>query len=330
MSHRHSCEARIAWQPGTDLERSAETARRTSLPIPEEIRDFRAYLAETCGLSESTCTSRLRYGEEFLRARFKSGKVRLGSLRPDEIMNWVASRSKRCKPGTAAVIASCLRGYLRFCHFRGMIDERLLNAVPTIAHWRLADVPKHLNVEHVQRLLSCFDGSTAAGCRDQAMALCMVEMGLRAAEVASIRLEDIDWRRSILRIHETKSGRERLLPLPRRPGCAIARYLRRSRPLTSERSLFVRHRKLPGSALTPELVRGAMRRAYARAGFPLEWCGTHILRHTAATRMLQRGATLKEIADVLGHRSINTSAIYAKVDLSALKTVALPWPESKA
>ena len=100
----------------------------------------------------------------------------------------------------------------------------------------------------------------------------MVEMGLRAAEVASIRLEDIDWRHSILRIHETKSGRERLLPLPRRPGCAIARYLHRWRPLTSERSLFVRHRKVPGFALTPGLVRRAMRRAYAPAGFPLEWC----------------------------------------------------------
>lgn len=161
----------------------------------------------------------------------------------------------------------------------------------------------------------------------RAMAFCMVDMGLRASEVAHLRLCDIDWRESTLHIREAKGGKSRLLPLPYRPGKEISQYVRRYRPQTVTDFLFVRHTVPKGSAISAEFVRGAMRRAYARAGFPQKWTGTHILRHTAATHMHQRGATLKEVADVLGHLSIDTTAIYTKVNLTALKTVVLPWPE---
>jgi len=299
-------------------------------PVAQELRDFRAYLIDICGLSESTCTSRLRYAGEFLGEMFKARRIGLRNLEPHAVMEWVARRSQRCKPGTAGVIASCVSSYLRFCQFRGLIDERLLHAVPAIPRRRLIDVPRYLDDEDLQRFLCCFDTSTPVGCRDHAMALCMVEMGLRAAEVARMRLRDIDWRQSILHIRETKGARERALPLPHRPGRAIARYVRQGRPRTTGKSLFVRHSVPLGTPLTPELVRGAMRRAYARVGLPPQWCGTHLLRHTAATRMHQRGASLKEVADVLGHRSIDTSVIYTKVNLPALKTVALPWPGVKS
>jgi len=159
------------------------------------------------------------------------------------------------------------------------------------------------------------------------MALCMAEMGLRASEVAKLTLADIDWQQGTIEISSSKCLRVRLLPLPSRPGAAIARYLRHGRPLTDCQQLFLRHTVPVGTALSLEMVRGAMRRAYARVGFPATWTGTHLLRHTAATLMHQKGATLKEIADVLGHLCIDTTAIYAKVNLPALRTVVLPWPE---
>jgi len=153
---------------------------------------------------------------------------------------------------------------------------------------------------------------------------------LRAGEVASLLLGDIDWQEGILRVKGMKTRRERLLPLTVAPGKAIAFYLQDGRLPTAEPFLFVRHSVPAGNGLTPEMVRGAMRRAYARSGFPKTLTGTHILRHTAATRMYQGGASLKEVADVLGHGSINTTMIYTKVDLPSLMTVALPWPEVRS
>jgi site-specific recombinase XerD len=299
----------------------------TATPIQQELIDFTDYLKHLCGLSESTCTYRIRYAGEFLAKMFPEGPIVARDLRPKAVMKWVAQRGQQCKPGTASAIAGSVRRYFQFCQFRGLIGEQLVHAIPRFPRWRLREVPRYLGEEDLQRFLRCFDIHTEAGCRDYAMALCMVAMGLRASEVAGIKLQDIDWRQSILHIRETKCRRMRMLPLPKRPGRAIARYLRQARPRNKEASLFVRYSVPRGSALTPELVRGAMRRAYARAGFPPEWTGTHLLRHTAATRMHQRGATLKEVADVLGHRSIDTTAIYTKVNLPALRTVALPWPE---
>jgi integrase/recombinase XerD len=296
-------------------------------PIERELNGFITYLKSTCGLSDNTCLSRRRYAGGFLSQMFKKGKITLRTLEPRKVVAWIARRSRACRPGTAGVIANCVRSYLRFCHFRGFIDERLLHAVPSVPHWRLAEIPRHLNDEEWLRFHDSFDTSAPVGRRDYAMALGMVEMGLRASEVSGLQLKDIDWRRSLLRVRDAKNLRERVLPLPYGPGRAIACYLRHGRPCTTEGAVFVRHRVPHGAPLTPELVRGAMRRAYARAGFPTHWSGTHLLRHTAATRMHQHGTSLKEIADVLGHRSIDTSAIYTKVNLPALRAVALPWPE---
>jgi site-specific recombinase XerD len=146
--------------------------------------------------------------------------------------------------------------------------------------------------------------------------------------VAGLELKDIDWRQSILTIRAGKTRRAGILPLTKRCGQAIADYLRHGRPAASRCArLFVRHTLPVGSGLCAEHVRGAMRRGYARAGLPSQWTRTHLLRHTCATRMHQRGATLKEIADILGHHCLDTTAIYTKVHLPALCGVTLPWPE---
>jgi integrase len=160
------------------------------------------------------------------------------------------------------------------------------------------------------------------------MALCLNQLGLRVSEVAGLCLEDIDWRRDTLRLRQTKQRQERLLPLPPLVGRALARYLRDGRPPTPVRALFVRHRAPLGRAVEVHHVRGAMRRAFARSGIG----GTriHLLRHTFATRLQQKGVGLKAIADVLGHQCLETAARYARVNLRELRQAAQPWPEARS
>jgi len=183
--------------------------------------------------------------------------------------------------------------------------------------------------EQLRLFLARFDRSTSTGRRDYAMALCQVDLGLRVSEVSALRLEDLDWRAATLRIEGGKSRRTRLLPLTDGVGRAIVEYLRQGRPTTTCRHIFVRHTVPVGTAIGTELIRGAIRRAFAQVEGCAHWTGTHALRHTAATRLHRRGASLKEVADLLGHQSIDTTAIYAKVDVPTLATVALPWPEGQ-
>jgi integrase len=161
------------------------------------------------------------------------------------------------------------------------------------------------------------------------MALYQVDLGLRVSEVSMLHLEDIGWRNATLRIDGGKSGRTRELPLIDGVGRAIADYLRNGRPVTTCRRIFVRHTVPVGTAIGTGLIRGMIRRAFSRVEGCAHWKGTHVLRHTAATRLHRHGASLKEVADLLGHRSIDTTTIYTKVDLPTLATVALPWPEDQ-
>jgi site-specific recombinase XerD len=181
--------------------------------------------------------------------------------------------------------------------------------------------------QQLEEFLATFDRTTAVGRRDYAMALCQAILGLRVSEVAGLRLEDIDWRAGAVRIVCSKTRRAREIPLAARVGQAISVYLRHGRPATPCRNLFIRHRIRRGTPVSKEVIREVIRAAYAQVHGCGHWTGTHVLRHTAATRMHQRGVSLKELADVLGHRSLETTTIYAKVDLPRLAAVALPWPE---
>jgi site-specific recombinase XerD len=151
-----------------------------------------------------------------------------------------------------------------------------------------------------------------------------MDLGLRCHEVASLQLDDINWRLGIVELHHNKNRQEAQLPLPDTTGRAIVDYLRNGRPATTSRSLFVFHRAPFGHGVANTTVRGAIRRAFSRAGLP--WTGTHILRHTMATKMVRNGVTLKEIADILRHGDIDTTQIYTKVHLPELRQVAMPWP----
>ncbi|BCZ84795.1 hypothetical protein PTKU64_84700 [Paraburkholderia terrae] len=215
---------------------------------------------------------------------------------------------------------------MRFRRMRGQPTESLIAAVPRVAYWRLATLPDSLTDSQLMGLVNSFDRTCPTGRRDYAIIRCLVDLGLRASEVASIQLNDLNWREGTLRIAKAKAKRTTLLPLPVETGRAIADYLRFGRPKTDNRALFVRHRAPRDEPVGPSLVRNAVRCAYARCGLAQRWTGTHVLRHSVASRLLREGASLKDIADLLRHRSVNTTTIYVKVDLPKLSTVALPWP----
>jgi site-specific recombinase XerD len=296
-------------------------------PIDTVIEQFGIHIREVCGLSEVTCECHVRYARAFLEGKFGVREPRWSALRPDDMVSFVTNYAPRFQPQSMQVVASSLRCFVRYLQVRGWCETSLLAAVPRIAHWRLSSVPKALTDDQVREFLAVFDRSTANGQRDRAMALCQVVLGLRVSEVANLLLDDIDWRMGTVRISAGKVAHPRELPLPARVGQALTRYLRHGRPRSRCRNVFVRHKGACGYPVTTSLIRGVMRLAYAKARGCEHWGGTHVLRHTAATRMLHRGAKIKEIADVLGHRSIETTAIYAKVDLPKLTVIALPWPE---
>jgi integrase len=300
------------------------------LPVDVVVRDFDQHLEGICGLSINTRRYQRRYAREFLIKNFGRGAVKWDQLRPVRIMKFVTDYARRCSPATGEVAASAIRSLIRFGQFHGFCDDRLIKAVPGIPVWKRIRNPKTLTVDQLNKVLDIFDRSTASGQRDYAMAVCMADLGLRASEVAGLRFEDIDWDQATARLVAPKGHRDRVLPLSRRVGAALAIYLRRGRPRSRHRQVFVQHRAPLGEPVSALLVHYAMCRAYRRAGLDPTITGTHVLRHTAASLMYQRGATLKEIADVLGHQSLDTTAIYAKVNWAQLRKVALPWPEVRS
>jgi site-specific recombinase XerD len=209
----------------------------------------------------------------------------------------------------------------------GLCDERLELAVPRVAHWRLSTLPRYLSDAQLARLLASLDASTACGRRDRAIVLCLASLGLRPGELANLRLEDIDWRAGCVLLRERKTRQGAVVPLPRDAGRAIVAYLREERPARTSAACSCstlgagRGRPLSGNTISAVVVR-----ALDRAGVRSPLAGAYGLRHTVASRLVRRGASLKEVADFLGHRSLDTTAIYAKLDLAALREVALPWP----
>lgn len=296
-------------------------------PINREVMDFEKYLRTTCGLAHETIVYRTRYAREFLSAKFGNGLVKIAELMPSDIIDFVSERAKNYKPGSSKVLASSIRSYLRFQCFRGKCQQDLSNAVPTIAIWKQSHIPKTISEEQLDNFLSSFDRSTPTGRRDYAICLCLSELGLRSSEVAGVRLDDIDWREGTLTVSSTKTRRFIILPLPKRLGQAIVDYICNGRPKSTDRHIFLRHVAPKGSPIGRRIVQNVVQRACSRASLERYRISPHAFRHTLACRMHEKGATFKEIADVLGHQQIDTVSIYAKVNLRQLSEVAPPWPE---
>lgn len=295
--------------------------------LDEWVEAFRVHMARTRGTCPERQHSYGRHVREFLEEVFGKASVDPRALAAHDVIRYVTSLVGRYSPSTLSSVGTALRQFLRFLRFHGVRDDRLEDAVPLTVNPRLGSLPRYLEADDVERLLESLDRSSPRARRDRAMVLCVARLGLRAGEVVGILLEDIDWRNALLHVRSRKTGRGARLPVPTEVGEAIAEYLRDGRPETSCRSVFVLHHLRLGEPATQRTVYDAVKVALDKAGIDAPIRGPNLLRHTLATRLIRRGASLKEIADLLGHRCLGTTQIYAKLDIASLRTVAQPWPE---
>jgi len=285
---------------------------------------FARYLTEERGLAQRTLDSYLPPVCAFLSERFGTEPIVLDELTPKDITGFILRHSKRVSPRRAQVVTTVLRSFFRFLYERGKIAADLAASVPTVANWQQSTLPKFLEPEQVERLIQTCSRTTPAGRRDCAVLLLLARLGLRAGEVAHLELDDIDWENGELMVRG-KSARHDRLPIPKDVGEALADYLCNVRPRCSSRRVFLRMRA-PRQGFTNFIaVCNIVQRAFMRAGLNPECRGSHLLRHSLATQMLRGGASLAEIGEVLRHQLPSTTEIYTKVDVTALRTLALPW-----
>lgn len=294
-------------------------------PVERALECYRRYLEIERGVGSTTACGYLRAIRPFLQGRISDDGLQLDleHLNAADVTAFVVARCQQQSVGAAKVTVTALRSFLRFLHVEGTIGRSLSAAVPSVAGWRLTELPKGLEPAQVRSLLASCDRRTGKGRRDFAILTMLVRLGLRAGEIAVLRIDDIDWRAGEL-IVKGKGSRAERLPLPPDVGDSVVAYLRRGRPATAiDRTVFVRTRA-PLRALTSTAISKIVADSANRAG--LGNVRAHRLRHTAATLMIRNGATLAEIGQVLRHRRALTTAIYAKVDREALRTIAQPWP----
>jgi site-specific recombinase XerD len=286
-------------------------------------RDYERFLSSQRGLAPATLSSYLPIVRRFLTERFGKKALRLEDLRPRDLHRFILCQVPRGSRTYAKLTVTALRSFLGFLFQRGAIKTDLLAGVPGVANWRLSHLPKSLPPEQVERLLQCCDRSTPSGQRDYAILLLLARLGLRGGEVLAMTLDDPDWERGEILVRGKGQRMERL-PLPKDVGEALANYLRHVRPACSTRKLFIRM-KAPRHGLRLSAICCVIRRALKRAGLNPDFKGAHLLRHSLATNMLRRGASLSEIGQLLRHAQPTTTQIYAKVDIGALRGIALPW-----
>ena len=291
-------------------------------PAERLLERYRTYLAEERGLAAATVASNMLVGRLFLATRPQVSGLGLDELCASQVLDFVLSECRKRSSGSARHVTIGLRSFLRFCHLEGRTEAPLADAVPGVASWRLSALPRALEPTVLASLLKSCDRRTTFGRRDFAVLVLLIRLGLRSGEVSRLRLDDIDWLAGELLIRGKGPKHERL-PLPADVGEAIVAWLRRGRPQCSAREVFTRVRA-PHCGLGPGAASSIVRAACKRAGVPE--VGAHRVRHSTATAMLRAGAGLVEIGQVLRHRSVLTTAIYAKVDRSQLRGLAKPWP----
>lgn len=293
--------------------------------VAQELRRYDQYMEQVRGLAPKTREGALRLVEALLRKHFGDEAIQFEVITPERVRRFFAAQAKNYKaPTSLGAVVSALRSYFRWRATLGDRTHALVGALAYPANWQLASLPKSLEPAEVEQLEAALGQSGPSMLRADAMVRCMLDLGLRSGEVARLSLDDIDWEVGTITLRRTKGRREDVMPLPQATGQAIAAYLRDERPRTQHRMVFARHMTPREQPIGPDLVRKTIRQAYARAGLP--HTRSHLLRHTMASRLLAGGSSLREVADVLRHRSLNTTLIYAKLDSARLVEVALPWP----
>lgn len=294
-------------------------------PLGQIERDFGCYLLRERGLARVTVTRHLPPLRKFLREHCPEGSTNFSKLTATDVIRFVERHARDQSPRSAQCMCWTLRAFTRYLLYQGHVAVDLATSVPSIRTWRLGTVPEHLSPDQVQKVLDSCDRCSSIGKRDYAVLILLARLGLRAIEIAMLTLDDIDWHSGYLTVRG-KGHRRSSLPLLSEVGTALADYLEQGRPHSDSRRVFVRspapHDGFASSAGISMIAVSAL----TRAGFNVQRKGTHIFRHSLATQLLRAGASLTEIGQVLRHQDHDTTRIYAKVDIDALRALGLPWP----
>jgi integrase/recombinase XerD len=288
--------------------------------------EYEDYLRNQRGLSEKSVYDCWRFADRFLNFRFKGRRPDLAKITPADIARFMQHLISRGKPFRDKTPPTHLRNFFQFLFRSGRTNVNLAPSVPRIAHRYASRLPRHLTSEQVEVVIAAVKVDTAVGRRNYAMVLLMARLGLRAAEVIAIQIDDIDWRAGELLVRGKGQLHDRL-PLPKDVGEALASYIRQDR-VTTSRALFVWHRVPHMAFADSQVISEVLKRAFERTRLnpPTRYVGSHILRHSLATDMVRRGASLAEIGEVLRHRARRSTMIYAKLDVEGLRSVAQDWP----
>jgi site-specific recombinase XerD len=277
------------------------------------------------GLSPSTLLNYVPVAEQFLAERFHNAVPNFAMIQATHVTGFVLRHARQLSPVRAGLMVTALRSFFRYLRHRGVIATDLAACVPTVPNWSLSTIPRFLPAAAVERILECCDQTTSVGRRNHTILLLLARLGVRAGEVVGLSLDDIDWSTGQITIRG-KGGKSAQLPLVNDVGSALADYLRHDRPRSATRRVFLRQRAPLVGFGNSSTISSLVRRALKHAGVESVHTGAHVLRHSLATSLLRQGGSLDEIGELLRHQSPNTTAIYAKVDVTALHTLALPWP----
>ena len=319
---RHACAAA---RYIVALIREEHTAVVIQTPVQTEVGRYLEHLRRDRGLNEGTISNHKRCIEEFLSFYFADAEVNISQITPISIYDYIGMLPRTRSNSKRGDACTTLRGYFRFLQLHGIQTSHLVNAVPVVPALRTALSPNVMTSSDLDRLLDSIDCSQATGKRNYAAVVCMCDLGMRVGDVARLSLDDIDWKKGLVRVANHKKNSPYWLPMPKRLGKALADYLVDGRPSSQFRAIFLRHAHPVGMPVTVHSLKTAVRRIWDCSGMHDRFSGTHILRHSAATRMKQNGVALKSIADVLGHLALQTTTLYAQVDLPALRRTAQPW-----
>ena len=293
----------------------------------QAVADYRRWLEQERGLAQATVVTYLAFARKFLTIQFPQGEVDFRQLTPDRITDYIRQQAQQMEGSLRIpLLVTALRSFLRHLLQSGLIQTDLAVCVPAVATWSLSDVPKYLSPDQVQKVIEGCDRNRAGGKRNYAILLLLARLGLRASEVVALTLDDLDWEAGLITIHG-KGQRVDQLPLPIEVGEAIAEYVRLARPACGPcRRVFIRNRAPWVGLANSVAICSLVDRALRQAGVESIRRGSHVFRHSLATRMINSGSSLPEIGELLRHRHPDTTRIYAKVDLTSLRTLALPWP----
>jgi integrase/recombinase XerD len=287
---------------------------------------YMQYLEQVCGAAASTRTRYRRVVQRLLTTCFATRPLVWSTLQAQDLTTFLRHEAATTSGAGRKMPSVAVRSFLRFLVFCGELPPGFEAAVPIPRQWTHAPLPQRLTTEEVERVLTTCLGESPKALRNHAILMLLARLGLRAHQVASLGLEDLDWHAGRVHIRPGKTHHARVLPLLQEVGRAVAAYLHDGRPATTSRILFLHCRAPFAPFADPTVIGQSARRACLRAGIPARpRLGAHTFRHTAASQMVNRGASFKEVADVLGHQSLQTTGIYAKLDVEALAAVALPW-----